>query len=443
MIYGFALITIIIFTGLYFSKTNGYKWLLLFFLLLFSSIISFTKFVGPSINYFVYAITLVLLIIIFRVNISKSLIKTWPFLPFFIALIFSLLSSININRSKYFILTYLLGICWFVFFRSLIKKDEKNLEKISLSSGFLLYICIAFSIWDYLNYDSFIVFIEQILSPTAIEDYNLFHFFNRVIGIGLYPGINAALVSMLYLIAIPLFKSHKLLNTITVLLVTWVIIMSGNRGILLLWVFSLSILYIELLIKLSIVKKIVIILFTILFIILIILFSGYGSFNSEKLVGLNRLFTSENNASIDSRFSIYQEAFSMWKENKMIGIGIDNFVARAELRGGVGILSEVTQVHNIYLQILVETGILGALFFLVLLINFIVTDIRLLKNYGLNNEYTGYLLANMIFLFNGLSANPLYNSQLFLMFLLIRGIISGINKNKLSNFKPNELLLRN
>jgi O-antigen ligase len=413
---------------IYNIRNKEYKWLSIYFLLIYSTIISFTKYVSPSLNYIVYLVTLIMLLKTFNCKIFNNLISFWYFIPFLVSVFLSLVTAIDINRSQHFIIIFITGIMWIMLFGSIVKKEEKNLERISLASSTLLYLCIAFSLWDYFHYESFIEFIEEAFQPSTIQGYYLFHSFDRVIGIGLYPGINAAMIALLYLISSPSLKKHKFVNILTISAVTWAITMSGNRGVLLLWILSLILLYFELIIKLSLQKKLIMLLYSFLTVVLLLLINSISDFKSEKFTGLNRLISNENNISINSRFSIYEEALSIWSDNKVIGIGIDNFVSYAEARGGVGILNEVTHVHNIYIQVLVETGIIGLFCFFVIIFNFIFVDVKLINKLGFKGNHISFLLASYVFLLNGLSANPLYNSQLLLLFLLIRGVLFGISQ---------------
>ena len=83
----------------------------------------------------------------------------------------------------------------------------------------------------------------------------------------------------------------------------------------------------------------------------------------------------------NGRTAIYENAIELWKKNRMFGIGWGNFkYSTSQSTWYVGF-----DVHNCYLQILCETGIIGAIFYYILTFFSIINSIRsilITRKYG-------------------------------------------------------------
>lgn len=111
------------------------------------------------------------------------------------------------------------------------------------------------------------------------------------------------------------------------------------------------------------------------------------------------------------------EALKLFRENIFIGIGWDQFKYWHEV-----FFSEYINVHNIYVQLLCENGILFSVpFFLWMIIVFY-------KSYKLSqidNPIFGLCFSyNIFFLLYGLTGNPIYDAPMFIPYLLICLIIN-------------------
>jgi hypothetical protein len=123
-----------------------------------------------------------------------------------------------------------------------------------------------------------------------------------------------------------------------------------------------------------------------------------------------------------NRSNLYRHAWELFKTKPIFGIGWGNYRLTV-----LGVVTKKTQydVHNIYLQLLTETGIVGCVCFLVPVFYTLVETFRL-YNRLLHKEtnaawavVTGFsLMYQVYFLTVGLTDNTLYNIYSLLPYLL-------------------------
>lgn len=145
-----------------------------------------------------------------------------------------------------------------------------------------------------------------------------------------------------------------------------------------------------------------------------------------------------------TRFTMWQYALNLFSSNKLIGIGWGGFRYRfVELNMFEG----AANAHNIYLQLLSETGIIGLISFLFLAAYSIINVAILLKNrkkYMLNKEDEHVLLFSMSFqmflLLYGFTGNPIYD---FCFIYYAVAIAIGVNLKFRLRGNPVESQLHN
>ncbi|MHB2153938.1 O-antigen ligase family protein [Calditrichota bacterium GD2] len=103
-------------------------------------------------------------------------------------------------------------------------------------------------------------------------------------------------------------------------------------------------------------------------------------------------------ASADARLLIWRISFNMIKDHPIIGIGLGNFAVKymnyqeeffknpANIDIWANVAGNVNHAHNEFLQILVETGIIGLLLFLAFLLFTYQKTFHLIRSNKLNNE---------------------------------------------------------
>ena len=142
-------------------------------------------------------------------------------------------------------------------------------------------------------------------------------------------------------------------------------------------------------------------------------------------------FSGEDYGSAQSRITMMQIAFRMIKANPIIGVGINNYTNAMSAYDNTGYtLGFYHPVHNVYLQLAAEIGILGLLCFLGFICILYVKSISSLKNIdrfyhihsiGLLSGITGILVHH-------LANNSTIDSESFVMFWLFAGLIVAIPK---------------
>lgn len=123
------------------------------------------------------------------------------------------------------------------------------------------------------------------------------------------------------------------------------------------------------------------------------------------------------------RIVIYERAIELWRQNKWFGIGWENF----RNIGAYGSSAYTTwfnhfDVHNCYLQILCETGIIGAAIFLFVLIPTLIYAIKILRKNP--TQYIKFSEAYFIFFWIFALTEPcLYTDSYIIFFALALSFI--------------------
>lgn len=124
------------------------------------------------------------------------------------------------------------------------------------------------------------------------------------------------------------------------------------------------------------------------------------------------------------RIDLYMLALRLFNENPIIGIGWGRY--RAYTQGIFHSFSRTTfDTHNVYLQLLCETGIVGLLFFVISLVATLKTsNFNVFKLAGINTNqeskfnYLFGLFLQYFFVIYCLSGNPLYDYHFLITFFL-------------------------
>ena len=126
----------------------------------------------------------------------------------------------------------------------------------------------------------------------------------------------------------------------------------------------------------------------------------------------------QNDRSAMSRFDMWKTAFSMFKDHPIFGVGLNNYTYLFSNYGSAGVLGYNPYTHNLYLKILVESGIVGELLFLALCL----TVLRLCKKYAQIDKMAMMILFGVLtFLIQGMTVE-FFTSNYF-WFLLVAGLL--------------------
>lgn len=173
--------------------------------------------------------------------------------------------------------------------------------------------------------------------------------------------------------------------------------------------------------------------------ILVIFLAGfsiwfYRAYGNENAIGriIETLVNfSEQKDISNSRNDIHAVAWKLWGESaytKLFGIGWGEFKQNFTL------FKNTSQVHNIYLQLLCETGITGVVCFvsvqLICLFSSVHLFIRFFRENSSRRDLIGFsITGQFVFGVYGFTGNPLYDSTCYLMYFMMITILIVVRRS--------------
>ena len=163
-------------------------------------------------------------------------------------------------------------------------------------------------------------------------------------------------------------------------------------------------------------------IFRILGLSLLVLIIGFLAISifPELGVGILRLLNDSDSGDItNGRTGLWAYAFLLFRNNPVFGIGWVNYKNTMQLFTGY---DRAINVHNIYIQLLCETGLIGFAIFIVFFVFAFATTVRtyrfIRKNNGIADAEMQTLMAIAVavqsfFILYGLTGNPLYDALVF------------------------------
>ena len=326
---------------------------------------------------------------------SQKFYKSYVFyllIFFLIYLLINLFFSINLTNSFPRIIKFILIIFFIKEFQNLIQNKDLSFEKI------LIYWTLVFFIV------SFDIVFEFIIGFNILGFYTLMpgriasFFGDELVVGGFYHFIS--------LLVLAFFINRKFSNSIILILSISIILISfaiGERANFIKLFLSLS-LFLFFIIKTSFFKKVGISLIILILLSIVVSTNEnikYRYYNQIKVIyssdGLNKFFK-------ESQYGAHQNvAYRIFKNNLLFGVGLKNF--REESKKGIyendkfkqTDVRQATHPHQIHLELLSETGLLGYLAFFALILYSIYYSIN---NYLMNKNI--YQLASILFVFSNL-----------------------------------------
>ena len=220
------------------------------------------------------------------------------------------------------------------------------------------------------------------------------------------------------------------------------LIISGKRATLAFFLISIIItMYIRSNDKLKSIKFIILGVFSIA--IIIALFPVWSKLSVfSRLVELVDYISNKDIIGItNGRTKIYENAIDLWSEKKIFGIGWGNFkylVPESSWYAGY-------DVHNCYLQVLCETGIIGAIPFYLLTLYSIIRFIKCINitrnaNEELKNLASLVGFIQIFFLTYSMTEPILYEYSDYILYFIAINITSIILKNEKNYIVDGNLL---
>ncbi len=344
-----------------------------------------------------------------------------------------ILSSINSTaRKSTFYQIVMVSQITFLYYISLIKsiKSEKDIKDLIIFLTISLLFQSIYAIMQFISgqeLDFFSTGSSSIRFYTVGGVSEARRVFGTVVG---KPNAFAAYISPLLLLNISILFGTRQNRKIVILATVFgclALAISFSRGA---WVgFCLSlIIFFFIGLKEDIIHFKHIVIIIIIFIIVIVFFSNF--FLSVK----TRILDYQNRAAL-SRIPLLKVAFNMIKDHPIIGIGANtyNYVVKSYIRGIY--LSYIDQVHNQYLLVFAETGILGLASFLWLLVSFYRESFRCYRQ-NKNNiiRYLGLgiglgFISSSIHMMVDMFNSPLLFTNLFILGSLVTASNNITEKN--------------
>ena len=316
---------------------------------------------------------------------------------------------------------------------------------------FLLFsLCIGFFGFNYFNYNKVFKFWFFIIAFVCIDVWIQYFFGKDLFG---YPdhghrfaglfGNELVAGAFIWKISSPLiglffferyYKNNKNYNYFVLgfLLLPATILITGERTSFVMILFSLllSILFIS-----YIMKKIKFFVISIL-IIFSIFFSSIATSEAVKN-RYNDFFEIIKNFNESSYGILFESGIEIWKRNKITGVGLKNF--GIECDNQIIKINEQhhpcsTHPHNLYIQILSETGIIGMLIFISLFVSFFIYYLKLNLIFHNLNINKFMLISCMCYLFSFIwpiaTSGSFYSTWNGIFYWITIGMIQNFTKKK-------------
>lgn len=216
-------------------------------------------------------------------------------------------------------------------------------------------------------------------------------------------------------------KRTTVFNVVTVLLIYVAIFFTGKRSA------SFFALLIPLLVFLLSAKDTKTILkYGVIIVILGGFFSFFAIQNADMYgdtVGLKKLqsgvemfMDEDEELDLNGREFLWDAAIRAYEENPVFGIGIDHY---SEWSG-------IATVHNMYLQVLCEQGLVGFIPFIIPLAFCFLHTLVVLRRCGENSPYLQYLrfslFVQLYFILYGFTGNPTHDAYGYVMYFCAIGV---------------------
>ncbi len=412
------------------SKSKLINYILIFTIALASFVRGFTSYVFGSASFFIIIMTAISFVAIF-ISLKKRVVLEKIDLMWFIVFAFYVFRHSSGYPTQYvavfiaaFLVSYML---------------RTKIESVD----FMLKLIVIFSIlsvlatWlELLLPDIYFSLILPIF-PEATQSSILIQFNQgRMVGLAYHYSPNAFYVlnGSLVLIADLYVKrkdKYKIIKYILVCIQLMTLFAIGKRGHLLFFVFALFVT--NLIIQPGLVRKLkrsakfiagVIILFA-----LILRFVPQAQYIIERIV----LQNSKNDITT-GRLGLYQLALRLFSKSPVFGIGIGEFRVATGMKN--------SGVHNDYLQILCETGIIGFIVFMIANIGVFIMTYRTFKQIWSENNNMIFkkiviysFMFQVFFLTYSFTGLPRFDYEINTIYLIVCSIPIGIDSYYRSNKK--------
>lgn len=140
-----------------------------------------------------------------------------------------------------------------------------------------------------------------------------------------------------------------------------------------------------------------------------------------------RVMASGEDVTLNGRAKLWMLAQNMWQARFWTGYGLGSYTGYIQTQG----VNWTHEGHNIYLQLLGETGIIGLLLFLAFAATGLITAMRFLRS---AKDAPGYRLVmfsfyvQLAFLIYGFTGNGIYSANQFFIYVLSISMIHTLDR---------------
>lgn len=341
----------------FFRFFNYMEWLLILFPICI-------VFGSAPLNFMLILCSIISLSII-KKNFNKIKKNYWIFfyLIFFFYLVLNSFFSIDFTNSFQNSLSQIRFILFVIFIYYAVH-NIKNLYKILFLYSLIILFVSADTIFQFLNYGEDLFGIKT--SGNSINRYS--GPFGDELVVGAYISILSIPILSLYLCNYKNFYiKMKCYIIIFLFIIFFAVILSGERMNILIFITTLLIIF---LINFNYKKNIIFILF--LSSLLFITYKNINSFHDRA----NSLFKEISYLKLNNHVRVFSGAYNVWKQNKITGVGNKNYriVCDEKEYDAFTKTSQLcsTHPHNLYFELLSETGLAGFILFIIFIITFFI-----------------------------------------------------------------------
>lgn len=229
--------------------------------------------------------------------------------------------------------------------------------------------------------------------------------------------ISAALLFFLsHILSKSLTIKNKILTLIPIPLLLYVLISTGSRSGIVVLILGVSILLIIMLIKQK--NKILGIFYFIFSTSIFVISLIFMIIQSETMI--TRLLSSINDKDLGGRSEIWKMFYSIISENYIFGIGYSGYIDIFTRT-----FNSVPSPHNVYIEVLIYTGTIGLICFLIFISNLFILSFKLFKR----DQYIAIVLFPVIIGYTFVNqALPIKFFWIVVSYIIGTSILSNINK---------------
>lgn len=350
---------------------------------------------------------------------------TINFQPFIIVIILILFFIFHLVISQHKNFSFVFGtiISLFICLGLIQKINYRIVEKLVIIFG---VVHLFFAIWYLVSFSSLFGLFNHILPKDTIWGMLEFHSQGKNVGINSQTSSLAYYLSLLLGILYIKYREHLKINVLFLILLAIVALLSTSRrgafvfsmlGIFTLFIFYKKYSFIKILLFVSS----VLVLFS--FGIYMLLQNGFEISTLERMDLENVDFSDYNsiNELSSSRLSLIFYAYDFFQSSPILGKGFKFF------------FDEMGQdVHNLFLQLLCEAGIIGFTAIISFISYNFITTINLLKKRGVYDKAIMYsFYCQFLFIMFCFVENPLSDRYIFLNYVIAISLLY----NRMLNIK--------